>query len=157
MPKKQFDGIPLGKFKIKRKQKRCQGESFKKDKKSSTLFRSVLSFVLIIFMAGIALILGISGKNYTTSTNKFSSTRAQEDAKKEFKAMAVIETSTGRLLSGYHETEKLPMASTTKIATAIVTIEEMGDLSQEFVVPDKAVGIEGSVCSNQKQYYEHKG
>lgn len=59
-------------------------------------------------------------------------------------AMATIEASTGRLLYAKDENKKLPMASTTKIITAIVAIESGKDLDEKHIIPDKAVGIEGS-------------
>lgn len=60
------------------------------------------------------------------------------------KSMAVIESSTGRLLYSKDEDKKLPMASTTKIITAIVAIENCKDLDEKHEIPKQAVGIEGS-------------
>ena len=60
------------------------------------------------------------------------------------RAMAVIEGNTNTLLYGHNHTTKLPMASTTKITTAIVAIENCKDLDEIFAVSDKAVGIEGT-------------
>ncbi len=58
--------------------------------------------------------------------------------------MATIEASTGRLLYAKDENKRLPMASTTKIITAIVAIESGKDLDQKHEIPKEAVGIEGS-------------
>ena len=41
-------------------------------------------------------------------------------------AAAVIEAETGRVLYAYHADEELPMASTTKIMTAMLAIEHCG-------------------------------
>ncbi len=60
------------------------------------------------------------------------------------RAMAVMEGNTNTLLYGYNHEAKLPMASTTKITTAIVAIEHCKDLDEVFTVSDKAVGIEGT-------------
>ncbi|MBO5223072.1 MAG: D-alanyl-D-alanine carboxypeptidase [Clostridia bacterium] len=60
------------------------------------------------------------------------------------KGMAVIERDSGRLLYSSHENVRLPMASTTKIATCITVIENCEDLDKEVAVPDEAVGVEGS-------------
>lgn len=65
-------------------------------------------------------------------------------AEDEYKAMCVLETNSGRVLYGKNEDEKLPMASTTKIATAIVTIENAPDLNAKIKIPAEAVGVEGS-------------
>ncbi len=58
--------------------------------------------------------------------------------------MAVIEINSGRVLYTKNEFKRLPMASTTKIATAITVIENCNDLSKTVSVPDCAVGVEGS-------------
>lgn len=60
------------------------------------------------------------------------------------KAECVIELSSGRILYEYNGDMRLPMASTTKILTAITVIECCTDLSKEIVIPENAVGIEGS-------------
>ncbi len=58
--------------------------------------------------------------------------------------MAVIEAKTGRLLYSKNENARLPMASTTKIITAIVAIENCTNLDVSHEIPEEAVGIEGS-------------
>ena len=59
------------------------------------------------------------------------------------KGFCVLDVSSGEVLASGNENEKLPMASTTKILTAIVVIENM-DLSKTIKVDKKAVGVEGS-------------
>ncbi len=59
-------------------------------------------------------------------------------------AMAVIEANSGRLLYNKNENQRLPMASTTKILTAIVALENCDDLDKKYEIPVEAVGIEGS-------------
>lgn len=58
-------------------------------------------------------------------------------------AYALVEASTGRILLQSNAGEHLPMASTTKIMTCILAIEN-GNLDTIVQVPDEAVGIEGS-------------
>ncbi len=60
------------------------------------------------------------------------------------KACAVLETSTLRKLFAHNEDVKLPMASTTKIMTAITTIENCQDLDEKFEISPKAVGVSGT-------------
>ncbi len=60
------------------------------------------------------------------------------------KAECVIELSSGRVLYEHNGDTRLPMASTTKILTAITVIELCEDLSKEIEIPEKAIGIEGS-------------
>jgi len=55
----------------------------------------------------------------------------------------LMDAQTGEVLSQSHADTKLPMASTTKIMTCLVALEE-GELSDEVVIPQEAVGIEGS-------------
>ncbi len=60
------------------------------------------------------------------------------------KAMAVMEASTQKLLYGSAENMKLPMASTTKITTCIVAIENAKDINEMVAIHPNAVGIEGT-------------
>jgi D-alanyl-D-alanine carboxypeptidase (penicillin-binding protein 5/6) len=60
------------------------------------------------------------------------------------KAYALIEAGSGRLLSGEHERDRLPMASTTKIMTALLLLEGGEDLDTLVAVPSEAAGTEGS-------------
>ncbi len=65
-------------------------------------------------------------------------------------SMAVIESSTGRVLYGKNISVKRPMASTTKICTAATVLDNCDDLEKVITVPDKAVGVEGSSIYLQK-------
>ena len=58
-------------------------------------------------------------------------------------AECVAELTTGKLLHEKNEETKLPMASTTKIMTALVIIEDC-NMDDVITVPDEAVGVEGS-------------
>lgn len=60
------------------------------------------------------------------------------------KSMILIEQSSKRVLFSKNENEKLPMASTTKIITAIYVIEHVDDLDKVVEVPKEAVGISGT-------------
>lgn len=59
-------------------------------------------------------------------------------------SMVTIEADSGRILYEKDRDKKLPMASTTKILTAIVAIENTKDFDVKFSIPKEAVGIEGS-------------
>ena len=59
------------------------------------------------------------------------------------KAECVVELTTGRVLHESNADAKLPMASTTKIMTALIVIEDC-ELDDVFTVDDGAVGVEGS-------------
>ena len=60
------------------------------------------------------------------------------------RAMVLLEGNTNQVLYEYNCHKSLPMASTTKIVTAIVAIENYPDLDKTVKVSDKAVGIEGT-------------
>ncbi|MBO5022627.1 MAG: D-alanyl-D-alanine carboxypeptidase [Clostridia bacterium] len=60
------------------------------------------------------------------------------------RAMCVIESQSGRVLNGKNISQKLAMASTTKIMTAITAIENCKDLDKTFEISPKAVGISGT-------------
>ena len=58
-------------------------------------------------------------------------------------AAVVMEAQTGALLFSQNPHEELPMASTTKIMTALLTLEQPG-LDEEFIVDPEAIRVEGS-------------
>ena len=60
------------------------------------------------------------------------------------RAAIIFEKSTGSILFGKNENEKRKMASTTKIMTAIVVLENTTDLSEIVTVSKKAANIGGS-------------
>lgn len=59
-------------------------------------------------------------------------------------SMITTEASSGRVLYEKNADSRRPMASTTKIATAITVIDNVPDLEKTVVIPDCAVGVEGS-------------
>lgn len=71
----------------------------------------------------------------------FSGAKAMPDL--SCRAACVVEMETGRVLFSQQDDEKLPMASTTKIMTALLVIEG-GDLDRVVTIPQQAVGVEGS-------------
>ncbi len=60
------------------------------------------------------------------------------------KAMCMLEASSGRVLAEKNSSASCPMASTTKIMTAITAIENCDNLDEVFEVSPKAVGISGT-------------
>lgn len=69
---------------------------------------------------------------------------AQKEEKITAKAYALIEAASGRLLLGEHEHDRLPMASTTKIMTALLLLEAGEDMDTLIEVAPEAAGVEGS-------------
>ena len=60
------------------------------------------------------------------------------------KGMCVIEKESGRVLYSKNKDQKLHMASTTKVATAITAIENCDNLDEMIVVNERSVGVEGT-------------
>ena len=87
------------------------------------LILSVLSFAIVI--------LGVTSISF--SKESFASSQAE----------IAMELSTGTILTESNAHARLPMASTTKILTAIIIIEDC-NLDEEITVPNEAVGVEGS-------------
>ena len=69
---------------------------------------------------------------------------AKEDQHDFASAYCVVETKSGRVLQEGNKDKRLPMASTTKILTAILVIENTQNLDELVEIPAEAVGIEGS-------------
>lgn len=59
------------------------------------------------------------------------------------KGAVLLSGTSGRVVAAYNERERLPMASTTKIMTALL-LAESGDLSKEIVTTREMVTVEGS-------------
>ena len=59
------------------------------------------------------------------------------------KAAVLISADTGEIIYEHNSSKKLPMASTTKIMTALLCLES-GSLYEEFVVDSEAIKVEGS-------------
>jgi D-alanyl-D-alanine carboxypeptidase (penicillin-binding protein 5/6) len=62
-----------------------------------------------------------------------------------------VEAESNRVLYEYHSDTRMPMASTTKIVTAISVLESEIDLSKKIKIPSAAVGIEGSSAYLKEQ------
>lgn len=60
------------------------------------------------------------------------------------KAMCVLDKDSKRILYAKNENSKLPMASTTKVITAITVLSHCNDLDQEIQVNDRSIGVEGT-------------
>lgn len=78
------------------------------------------------------------------ASNNIIAVKAYSPVSSPAKAVSVVEGNTGTVLFGKNENVKLAMASTTKIVTAIVAIENLDDLDKTYKINNKAVGIEGT-------------
>ena len=100
--------------------------------KKNNLFR----VCLLLFLCAMFVFVGFqSSVLLTASASSYYSSA---------KGCVVMETTTKRKLYAKNENQKMPMASTTKIMTAITAIENCDDLDEEFEVSPKAVGVPGT-------------
>lgn len=60
------------------------------------------------------------------------------------KAMCVLDKETNRILYSKNENQCLPMASTTKVVTAITVLENCNNLDEVITVDDRAISVEGT-------------
>lgn len=69
-------------------------------------------------------------------------------------AECVMEMHSRRVLFEQNADTRLPMASTTKILTAIAAIERCGEIKRTVTIADEAIGVEGSsVYLNKEEHY----
>ena len=87
------------------------------------LYFAIIPLIIVCFLFCYK---GVNAKAYTIS-----------------KGECVIEVNSGRILYENNKDLRLPMASTTKILTALTVIENF-DIDREIIVPINAVGVEGS-------------
>lgn len=124
--------------------------------RNNNVIYSFLAIILVFlcgfcsFFASSSVIIINESVNYAGRfvQNCYANNNSEEKRKNEnltsAEAMATIEANSGRVLFCKNESKKLPMASTTKIITAIVAIENCKDLDKKQFIPKEAVGIEGS-------------
>ena len=79
------------------------------------------------------MILFAGGRSYALSPKDISA-----------KSAVLIEQKTGKIIFAKNENERLPMASTTKIMTALIALENIPDMSSKIKIPESAAKTEGS-------------
>lgn len=81
---------------------------------------------------------------FTPNSAVFASASGNQKEITDAESMVTIEASTGRVLYEKDKNKKLPMASTTKIITAIVALENQKDLDNKHLITKEMTGVEGS-------------
>ena len=76
--------------------------------------------------------------------------KASIDASSSAKSSIVMDVDTGRVFYQKNSDQKLAIASTTKIVTAITAIENVGDIDAVIRVDDKSIGVYGTSIYLQK-------
>lgn len=98
---------------------------------------SILSAITILLCSGLFF---FNNKTTVQATNIGTSA----------KAMCVMEKDSKRVVLNKNENQQLPMASTTKVVTAITVLQHCNDLEEFITVDDAAVGVEGTSIYLQK-------
>jgi len=80
---------------------------------------------------------------YTAAAAGAISARAEDLSEISAKSAVVYNADTGEVLFEKNARQRLPMASTTKIMSALIVLEE-DDLDEKFTVDSEAIKIEGS-------------
>ena len=60
------------------------------------------------------------------------------------KSAVLIDAQTGSIIFAKNENERLPMASTTKIMTSLITLEEAAKNDKQVIITDQMIRVEGS-------------
>ena len=92
-----------------------------------------LAIIPVMFLNVFALL-------FLTNSYDFNSYAVSSSAK----GMCVLDKDTKRVLYSKDMNRKLPMASTTKVVTAITVLNNCTDLNEEIQVADESIGIEGT-------------
>lgn len=102
--------------------------------------KAYVGVLIIIFVASLlVMIISFSPKIQTVNADNSSA-----------KAMCVIESNTKRVLKQKECNNQLAMASTTKVMTALIALENCKDLDEVFDIDNRASGIEGTSIYLQK-------
>ena len=101
---------------------------------ATSRLRTLLSLSLLIALLFLSLSIMYSPTLTSSAQQPYTSA----------KAMCVMEAGSKRVLYHKNSDEKLAMASTTKIMTAITAIENCDDLDKPFTVSNKAIGVPGT-------------
>lgn len=123
-----------------------------KKRQKQNVTRIVVAIIAVVmaitFVVGTAMTAQASHarKMHTVRASSYVAMHAMTSAR----AMSTIEVSTGRILYEQNANAKLPMASTTKIVTAITVLEHVQNIEDIVKVHPKAVGIEGTSIYLQK-------
>lgn len=99
----------------------------------------------LTFALSLVAVMGLSGKNARAyEINETQIQIGDSTFNTSSQAMVLLEANSGRVIVNHNGEEKLPMASLTKIITAIVALENCQDLDELHQITAQEQGIEGS-------------
>ena len=102
-------------------------------------FFLLLGLVLSLLMLSMTPVLATEEETEGDSDTESSTSVAMPEI--DAKAAILIDASTGRVLYAKNEHESLPMASTTKILTALIALESIDDFSRTVTLPDDFMNV----------------
>ena len=108
-----------------------------KNKRFNIVFLFVFMFFMIFTVGG-------DNKNVYAENNLSSMFVDKISYTSSAKSAYLMETTTGRILYEKNSEQKLPMASTTKIVTAITVLDNCENLDEVVNIKSNSVGIEGT-------------
>src|SRR3712207_747549 len=96
----------------------------------------------------VALVLVVVPGSSRASAQETEKQTAPDPPKVQAAAWALVDAETGLYLAGKNPDKRLPIASTTKIMTALLALEEGGNLNEKVTVSAQAERYVGSIYSN---------
>lgn len=109
-----------------------------------------VAFVFVTALILVSLSIGVTNQNITAIADykmcSMNSNICNVDTVENSSnsSLAVIEQSSRILLGGENVNKRLPMASTTKIMTALCVLNNIEDIDATYKITKEAVGVEGS-------------
>jgi D-alanyl-D-alanine carboxypeptidase (penicillin-binding protein 5/6) len=110
--------------------------------------KSLVSSVVVMLMLVLILVPVGAGWEQAGAQTTAPRRAAPEPPVVEAQAWGLMDAESGLYLTGENADEQLPIASTTKIMTALVVLEEGVNLDQEVEIEDEAEQFVGSTYSN---------
>jgi len=105
-----------------------------------------LALVLILVPAVSGWVRAVSQES--TGGEQTAAEAAPRQPELQAQSWALVDAETGLYLAGKNPDERLPIASTTNVMTALIVLEEGVDLGEEVVVPKEAERYVGFTYSN---------
>lgn len=97
-----------------------------------------------IFVTVTVLLAALMAFSFCYGAIKSVASLVHADVSTSAKALCLIEASSGRVLAEKNSNASLPMASTTKIMTAITALDNCENIDEVFEVSPKAIGVPGT-------------
>ncbi|MCL2756201.1 MAG: D-alanyl-D-alanine carboxypeptidase [Firmicutes bacterium] len=123
-----------------------------KSKRRQKMTKIALAVIAVLMVATFVAGTAMTSRGYAArmATGRPGAVGAAIHAQTSARAMCTIEVSSGRILYEKNAYAKLPMASTTKVVTAITVLENVKSIDEVVNIHPKAIGVEGTSIYLQK-------